>query len=81
MHFFFFWKETLVNEYTDMFRGMDTNMDGYITKDDLKYSWKKEGVDLKKKTIKKILKTFDVNFDKKISLNGKISKLYNISNY
>ena len=60
-----------------MFRGMDRNMDGYITKDDLKDSWKKEGVDLKRKTIKKILKTFDANFDKKISLNGNRSpKLY-----
>ena len=60
-----------------MFRGMDRNMDGYITKDDLKDSWKKEGVDLKRKTIKKILKTFDANFDKKISLNGnRLSKLH-----
>ncbi len=53
-----------------MFRGMDKNMDGYITKDDLKNCWKKEGVDLKRNTIKKMLKTFDVNFDEKISLNG-----------
>lgn len=50
---------------------MDKNNSGYLTSFEIKESWSEEGVDLSSQTISSIIKAFDLNNDKVVSLEGK----------
>ena len=68
--------ESSFNRYTAMFNEMDTNKGGYLTYDEMYLYFKRHGQDFEglEKTLKR---AFQLDSDKKITLEGFILKNFN----
>ncbi|CAF0757867.1 unnamed protein product [Brachionus calyciflorus] len=60
--------EKLVQDYTEMFKEIDKDKNGYLSLEEVKKDWAEKGIDLSDVSVKSLIDTFDLNSDKKISL-------------
>ena len=56
----------------DLFKSIDTFNNGFITTSELKDHWKANAADLNDESLANLIKNFDLDSDRQISLDGKI---------
>ena len=56
-----------------LFKSIDTSNNGFITASELKDHWKANGADLNDESLATLIKNFDLDSDRQISLDGKIN--------
>lgn len=60
----------MMNEYIRDFHRIDKDKNGFLTSKEVKRSWQDKGYNLSDDAVKNVIEVFDLNSDKKISLNG-----------
>lgn len=63
-------ESALINQLKENFNKIDINRSGKITANEIKEAWKKAGVEMENSRIVAIIKAFDKNGDRMISLQG-----------
>lgn len=64
-----------MEEYTRMFNSIDKDGNGYITPEELKQDWKEKGINLSDKSIDALIKNFDMDDDKNITIDEYLNAL------
>ncbi|CAF0883641.1 unnamed protein product [Brachionus calyciflorus] len=67
--------DSLIEEYTRMFKSIDKDNSGEITPEEFKQDWQQRGINLSDGSIDALIRSFDVDGDKTISLDEYLNAL------
>ncbi|RNA07943.1 calmodulin 5 [Brachionus plicatilis] len=67
--------DSLMDEYTRMFNSIDKDGNGYITPEELKQDWSEKGINLSDRSIDALIKNFDMDDDKNITIDEYLNAL------
>lgn len=65
----------LLEEYTEMFRNLDQNNNGYLSAAEIKQDWQEKGVNLTAQGVRDVIDGFDLDEDRHISLEEYLNVL------